>query len=298
MKVGFIGLGKMGKPMAMNLMKKGFDLTVHNRSRAAVDELAAMGAAVAFSPREVALQTEVVLTCLPTPETVEAVYLGPDGLVAAARPDQLLLDHSTVSPTTSRKLFDAAREKGAHFLDAPISGGVPRAEAGTLTVMVGGDEETFLRALPVLEAMGDKVVRVGGPGVGSVVKLTNQLLVGVHTVAALEALVFGVKGGADPQVLLDVIGSSFGASAMFDRTVPMVLDRRFQSATDVGILSKDMGLITRLGKEMSCRLLMGALAEQSFDEGVGLGLARNDMVSMVQPLERIAGVEVKRTPGQ
>ncbi len=293
MKVGFIGLGKMGKPMAINLLKGGFELRVHNRSRAVVDELAAMGAAPAFSPREVALEADVVLTCLPTPEAVEAVYLGPEGLVPATRPDQILIDHSTVSPTTSRKLFQAAREKGVHFLDAPISGGVPRAEAGTLTIMVGGDEGVFHRAMPVLQAMGDKVVLVGGPGVGSVVKLTNQLLVGIHTAAAVEALVFGVKGGADPRVLLDVIGSSFGASAMFNRTVPMVLARQFGSATDVGILSKDMGLITRLGKELSCRLLMGAVAEQLFDEGVGLGLAHNDMVSLVEPLEKIAGVEVK-----
>ncbi len=293
MKVGFIGLGKMGKPMAINLLKSGFELRVHNRSRAVVDELAAMGAAPAFSPREVALEADVVLTCLPTPEAVEAVYLGPEGLVPATRPDQILIDHSTVSPTTSRKLFQAAREKGVHFLDAPISGGVPRAEAGTLTIMVGGDEGVFHRAMPVLQAMGDKVVLVGGPGVGSVVKLTNQLLVGIHTAAAVEALVFGVKGGADPRVLLDVIGSSFGASAMFNRTVPMVLARQFGSATDVGILSKDMGLITRLGKELSCRLLMGAVAEQLFDEGVGLGLAHNDMVSLVEPLEKIAGVEVK-----
>ncbi len=293
MKVGFIGLGKMGKPMAINLLKSGFELRVHNRSRAVVDELAAMGAAPAFSPREVALEADVVLTCLPTPEAVEAVYLGPEGLVPATRPDQILIDHSTVSPTTSRKLFQAVREKGAHFLDAPISGGVPRAEAGTLTIMVGGDEGVFHRSMPVLQAMGDKVVLVGGPGVGSVVKLTNQLLVGIHAAAAVEALVFGAKGGADPRVLLDVIGSSFGASAMFNRTVPMVLARQFGSATDVGILSKDMGLITRLGKELSCRLLMGAVAEQLFDEGVGLGLAHNDMVSLVEPLEKIAGVEVK-----
>ncbi len=293
MRVGFVGLGKMGKPMAINLMKKGFDLTVHNRSRAVVDELAAMGARPAFSPGEVASSAEVVLTCLPTPEAVETVYLGPDGLAPAAKPDQILLDHSTVSPTTSRKLFEAAGERGAHFLDAPISGGVPRAEAGTLTIMVGGEKAIFDRVKPVLEAMGNKVVLVGGPGVGSVVKLTNQLLVGIHTAAAVEALVFGVKAGADPGVLLDIIGSSFGASAMFNRTVPMVVARQFGSATDVGILSKDLGLITRLGKELSCRLLMGAVAEQVFEEGVGLGLAHSDMVSLVEPLERIAGVEVK-----
>ena len=293
MKVGFIGLGKMGKPMAVNLIRKGFDLIVHNRSRAVIEELSSMGAAAATSPRMVAQEADVVLTCLPTPEAVEAVYLAADGLVPAAKPDQVLVDHSTVSPTTSRRLFEAAREKGAHFLDAPISGGVPRAEAGTLTIMVGGDEAVFRRMVPIFDAMGDKVVRAGGPGVGSVVKLTNQLLVGVHTAAALEALVFGVKGGADPRILLDVIGSSFGASAMFSRTVPMVLARQFGSATDVGILSKDMGLITRLGKELSCRLLLGAVAEQLFDEGIGLGLAHNDMVSLVEPLERIAGVRVE-----
>jgi 3-hydroxyisobutyrate dehydrogenase/2-hydroxy-3-oxopropionate reductase len=292
-KVGFIGLGKMGKPMAVNLIRKGFDLIVHNRSRAVIEELSSMGAAAATSPRMVAQEADVVLTCLPTPEAVEAVYLAADGLVPAAKPDQVLVDHSTVSPTTSRRLFEAAREKGAHFLDAPISGGVPRAEAGTLTIMVGGDEAVFRRMVPIFDAMGDKVVRAGGPGVGSVVKLTNQLLVGVHTAAALEALVFGVKGGADPRILLDVIGSSFGASAMFSRTVPMVLARQFGSATDVGILSKDMGLITRLGKELSCRLLLGAVAEQLFDEGIGLGLAHNDIVSLVEPLERIAGVRVE-----
>ncbi len=293
MKVGFIGLGKMGKPMAINLMKKGFELTVHNRSRAVVEDLAGMGAKPAKSPREVAAATEVVLTCLPTPESVEQVYLGADGLVPSAKPGQILADHSTVGPDTSRRLYAAAAERGAHFLDAPVSGGVPRAEAGTLTLMVGGDPEVFERARPVFDAMGEKVVLVGGSGVGSVVKLVNQLLTGVHTVAAVEALVFGVKAGADPRVLLEVIGTSFGASAMFSRTVPLVLARQFESGTSVGILAKDMRLITDLGKQVSTRLLMGALAEQIMQEGIGLGLAGEDFVSLVQPLERIAGIEVR-----
>ncbi len=293
MRVGFIGLGKMGKPMAINLLRKGHDLTVHNRSRGVVEELVSMGAARAFSPTEVAANADVVLTCLPTPDAVETVYLGEgDGIVSAARAGHILIDHSTVAPATSLKLHEAAAARGASFLDAPISGGVPRAEAGTLTIMVGGSEQTFEAARPVLEAMGEKVVLVGGPGIGSVVKLTNQLLVGIHTAAAVEALVFGVKAGADPRVLLDVIGSSFGASAMFNRTVPMVLERRFSSGTDVGILCKDLSLITTLGKELPARLLMGSQAEQIFTEGKALGLANSDMVSLVQPLERIAGVEV------
>jgi len=293
MRVGFIGLGKMGRPMAVNLLKKGFDLTVHNRSRGVVEELLSMGAKAATSPAGAAEASDLVLSCLPSPEAVEQVYLGPDGIIQAARPGQILADHSTVAPATSLKLFSAARERGAGFLDAPISGGVPRAEAATLTIMVGGEAELFDRARPVFDALGDKVVLVGGPGTGSVVKLTNQLLVGIHTAAAVEALVFGVKAGADPGVLLDIIGSSFGASEMFKRTVPMVLERRFESATDVRILCKDLSLITGLGKDISVRLLMGALAEQIFAEAKGLGLGNNDIVSLVQPLERIAGIEVK-----
>lgn len=293
MRVGFIGLGKMGRPMAVNLLRKGFDLTVHNRSRGVVEELLSMGAKAATSPAGAAEASDLVLSCLPSPEAVEQVYLGPDGIIQAARPGQILADHSTVAPATSLKLFSAARERGAGFLDAPISGGVPRAEAATLTIMVGGEAELFDRARPVFDALGDKVVLVGGPGTGSVVKLTNQLLVGIHTAAAVEALVFGVKAGADPGVLLDIIGSSFGASEMFKRTVPMVLERRFESATDVRILCKDLSLITGLGKDISVRLLMGALAEQIFAEAKGLGLGNNDIVSLVQPLERIAGIEVK-----
>ena len=293
MRVGFIGLGKMGRPMAINLLRKGFDLTVHNRSRGVVDDLAAMGASPARSPGEVAASSDLVITCLPSPAAVEEVYLGAGGLIGSSRSGQILLDCSTVSPSTSRELFAAASGRGADFLDAPISGGVPRAEAATLTIMVGGEAEAFNRAKPVLDALGSRVIHVGGSGAGSVVKLTNQLLTGIHAAAAAEALVFGVKAGADPRALLEIIGSSFGTSAMFERTVPMVLERKFESATDVRILSKDLNLITRLGKEISARLLLGAIAEQIYDEAVGLGLGNNDIVSLVQPLERIAGVEVR-----
>ena len=293
MRVGFIGLGKMGKPMATNLLRKGFPLTVHNRSRGAVEEMVSMGADAATSPAEVTEASDVVLTCLPSPESVEQVYLGSDGILRVAKPGQIFADHSTVAPATSLKLFSLANEKGAGFLDAPISGGVPRAEAGTLTIMVGGNTEVFEQARAVFDALGEKVVLVGSAGSGSVVKLTNQLLTAIHAAAAVEALVFGVKGGADPRVLLDIIGDSFGASEMFKRTVPMVLERRFESATDVRILCKDLSLITGLGKELSVRLLMGGLAEQIFVEGKGLGLGNNDIVALIQPLEQIAGVVVE-----
>lgn len=293
MRVGFIGLGKMGRPMATNLLKNGFHVTVHNRSRGVVDDMARLGAAPAASPAEVAAASDIVLTCLPSPEAVEMIHLGAEGLMASGRPGLILIDHSTVSLETSLKLHEAAREKGIDFLDAPISGGVPRAENGSLTIMVGGDPEAFQKAEPVLRALGDRVVQVGKPGAGTVVKLVNQLLVGVHTAVAAEALVFGVKAGADPRALLDVIGTSFGASAMFNRTASLALQGGYDSGTDVRILKKDMALITDLGRHLGARMLLSNLAEQLFGEADALGYGYNDMISLIKPLERIAGVEVK-----
>lgn len=294
MRVGFIGLGKMGRPMATNLLKKGFQVTVHNRSRGVVDDMARLGAAPAASPAEVAAASDIVLTCLPSPEAVEMIHLGAEGLVASGRPGLILIDHSTVSLETSLKLHEAAREKGMAFLDAPISGGVPRAENATLTIMVGGDPEIFQKAEPVLRAMGERVVLVGKPGAGTVVKLVNQLLVGVHTAVAAEALVFGVRAGADPRALLDVIGTSFGASAMFNRTATLALQEGgYNAGTDIRILKKDMALITGLGRVMGARMLLSSLAEQLYGEADALGYGYNDIISLIKPLERIAGVEVK-----
>ena len=185
-------------------------------------------------------------------------------------------------------------QKGMAFLDAPISGGVPRAENGTLTIMVGGDSEIFQKAEPVLRALGDRVIHAGKPGAGTMVKLVNQLLVGVHSAVAAEALVFGVKGGADPRVLLDVIGTSFGSSAMFNRTATLALQEGgYNAGTDIRILKKDMALITGNGRAMGTRMLLSALAEQLFVEADALGYGYNDIAALIKPLETIAGVEVK-----
>lgn len=292
MRVGFIGLGRMGRPMAENLLKAGFELTVHNRSRAVVDELARAGARPATSPRQVAEAADIVLTALPTPATVDEVYLGPDGLIPSARAGQILVDHSTVSPVQSRRLAAAAAERGVSFLDAPMSGGPAGAQSATLTFMVGGERETFERALPVLRALGKNIHHVGPSGAGSVVKLVNQLLVGIHTIAAAEAMVFGVKAGADPQAIIDVIGSSFGASAMLNRHVPRMLKRDFDPATSVNLILKDLGLIHDFGKELGVPLLAGTLAEQLFLEARSQGLGDQDMAALVVPLERLTGAQV------
>jgi len=183
-KVGFIGLGRMGLPMAYRLLAAGFDLTVHNRSQGKVQEIAAAGAKAATSVAEVVWESEIVLACLPDVSTSEAIFLGDDGIAANARPGQVLVDHSTVGMATSKACAAAAEDKGAFFLDAPISGGTERAADGTLTIMAGGPADAYRRALPSFDTMGATVRHIGPTGTGTVVKLVNQLLVGIHSVAA------------------------------------------------------------------------------------------------------------------
>ena len=230
MKVGFIGLGRMGMPMSQRILNAGFPLTVHNRSWGKVEELVCQGALPAFSPAEVVRSSDIVLTCLPDVSTVEEVFLGDDGVVPSASPGQVLVDHSTVGPATSRSLAQAAEAAGATFLDAPISGSVERAADGTLTIMAGGDPDAFEKALPVFEALGANVRHVGAAGLGSVVKFINQLLCGVHSLAAAKALLLGAKAGADPQMVLDILGASWGTSFMLSRNGPVMLERDFANA--------------------------------------------------------------------
>jgi 3-hydroxyisobutyrate dehydrogenase/2-hydroxy-3-oxopropionate reductase len=291
--VGFVGLGKMGRPMAQQLMQAGFEVTVHNRSRGVVDDLAREGARAASSPREVAEVADFVLTCLPTPDSVEEVYLGDRGIAAGGRSGQVWIDHSTVSPATNASCARAASDMGAAFLDAPISGGPARAADGTLTIMVGGDEAVFDKARPLFDAMGQNVKLCGGPGTGTIVKLVNQLLVGVHTVAAVEGFVMGVKAGADPRVMLDLLGTSFGASAMLNRHVPLILQRKFEPATPVNLILKDLGLIHSFGQELGVRLLLTSTSLELFKEASQHGLGDLDMSAMIKPAQRIAGTVVK-----
>ncbi|MBI2323163.1 MAG: NAD(P)-dependent oxidoreductase [Chloroflexi bacterium] len=296
MRVGFIGLGKMGRPMAGNVLKAGFAMAVHNRSRAAVDALVAAGARAAASPAAVATASDVVLTCLPTPDSVEEVYLGAAGLIPHARAGHLLVDHSTVGPDLSRRLAAAAGERGAAFLDAPVSGGVAGAEAGTLTIMVGGDAAAFERALPVLQTMGQRVRHVGPSGHGSIVKLVNQLLVGIHSAAAAEAMLLAAKAGADPRVVHDVVSTSFGASTIFNRNAPLYVQRDFDRGTNISLLAKDMGLILDLARQLGLRSLLACIADQVLAEARAEGLAERDIAALVLPLERLAGVEIAAPP--
>jgi 3-hydroxyisobutyrate dehydrogenase/2-hydroxy-3-oxopropionate reductase len=293
MKVGFVGLGRMGRPMTENLLKNGFEVTVHNRSRGVVDELVKQGAKAAGLPRGVVEAADVVMTALPTVETVEEVYLGEDGLIPNARQGQVLIDCSTVGPETTRKCYEAARAKGVGFLDGPMSGGPAGATGGTLTYMIGGDADVFERAKPVFEATGKNIHHVGQSGAGTVVKLVNQLLVAIHTSAASEALAFAVKAGASPVAVQEVIGSSFGGSAMLNRNTPLIVKRDFEGKTSINLILKDLGLIGGVGRDIGARMLMTSLAQEIFKEARALGNGDNDMCSTVLTLEQIMGIEVK-----
>jgi len=294
MEIGFVGLGKMGRPMTEHLLRAGHRVHVHNRSRAVVDELAAQGAVAATSPREVAERAEMVMTCLTNTPAVEEVYFGPSGLFSAARAGQLFVDHSTVGLDTSRQCAERARAEGADFLDAPVSGGPAGAQGGTLTIMVGGEAATFERARPVFEAYGKNIRLCGPTAAGSAIKLVNQLLVAINTAGLAEALVFGMKAGADPQMILEVVGTGFGGSRMLERNVPLVLDRNFKAGTAVSLILKDLSLINDLAATLGTPLEMGARAQEVFDRAGAAGLGDDDMAGLVRPYERQAGVEVRR----
>src|SRR5437763_10421729 len=291
-ELGFIGLGKMGRPMSERLLAAGFALHVHNRSRGAVDDLVAKGAKAANSPREIAERAEIVLSALPTPQSVDEVY---GELAAAARKGQVYADCSTVSLQLSRKCADALRKSGADFLDAPVSGGPGGAQAGALQVLVGGQRGGFGPALPVFRAFGKNIRLCGPTGAGQAVKLVNQLLVGVHTAAIAEAAVFGARLGADPQIVLEVLGTSFGGSTMMTRNMPRFISRDFKPATPVKLLLKDLGLIHDEAKGANVPLLLGSLAEQRFLEAAARGHGDEDMAALVRLWEEAAGTEVGRS---
>src|SRR5579859_1264409 len=292
MEVGFVGLGKMGRPMTQRLLAAGHTVHVFNRSRPAIDALAAEGATPASSAAEVAERAEIIMSALPTPESVTSVF---SEMTLHAREGQIYIDHSTVSPGLNRECAEELKTRRADFLDAPVSGGPAGAQAGTLTVMVGGEQAIFDRAVPVLQAFGKNIRLCGGIGAGQVVKLVNQLLVGIHTAAIAEAAAFGVRFGADPQIMLEVIGTSFGGSTMMTRNLPRFISRDFSPATPVGLILKDLGLIHDEARNGGIPLLLGGLAEQRFSEANARGMTDEDMAALVKLWEEPAGVNVGKS---
>lgn len=281
--------------MSYRLLNAGFDLTVHNRSPEKVRQIVDAGAKPGHSAAETTRATDILMTCLPDVATVEAVFLGDDGIIANAKPGQVLIDHSTVGMSTTQACAAAAAEKGALFLDAPISGGTERAANGTLTIMAGGPRAAYDRALPLFEAMGATIRHIGPTGAGTAVKLVNQLLVGIHTMAAAEVLLLGAKAGADPALVYEVVSSGWGQSFMLDRNAPAMLERNFAGdRAQMRVILKDLGLIQDLAQSLQSPIPAGDLAYRKFQEAVAKGLADLDPAAVVLPLEEEAGWEIGR----
>jgi len=293
-KVGFIGLGAMGRPMAGNVLKAGFELTVYDVVKASVDQMAEQGAKTAASPRGIAQQCDVVLISLPNAKIVEAVLTGEEGLFAGAQAGQIFIDLSSVTPEHTRRMAKLAEAKGVEYMDAPVSGGVAGAVAGTLTIMVGGSETGLAKCQDVLQAIGKKIYHAGSVGAGDAVKLINNLLLGVNMVAVAEAMTLGVKAGLDPKVLLEIIGVSSGRSYALEAKVPgFVLKGNFEPGFAVDLQYKDLEMAVQTGKELGMPLLLTNVAQQVYETAKAKGLGRKDISSVITLLEETAQVTVR-----
>ena len=294
-RIGFIGLGIMGKPMARNLLRAGYELVAHNRSQAALDELRAeapQAVTVADSPRAVAQQAAVVITMLPDSPDVRAVVFGPDGLLEGIQSGALLIDMSTIAPATAIEVDTALRAKGASALDAPVSGGDKGAIAGTLSIMVGGVEADFQRALPIFQALGKTIVHVGASGSGQIVKACNQIVVAINYAALSEALLLGGKAGVDPIKILEVLGGGLAASRVMEVRGANMLARNFQPGFRVDLHRKDLAIALATGREQHVPLLTTALVAQLYDALAAGGRGDLDHSALILLLEEMAGARV------
>lgn len=274
--LGFIGLGVMGRPMALNLLRSGHRLVVHNRTAAKAQALADQGAAVAQSAAEVAGRAEVIFTMLPDAPDVEAVYFGPEGIFAAARPGQLYIDMSTSSPTLARRIAETAEGLGAEALDAPVSGGEAGAVAGSLAIMVGGSERALERALPLLQVLGQTIVHVGGPGAGQVVKACNQLMVAAHLEAAAEAMALAQAAGVDPAVVRTALLGGYAFSRVLEVHGERALRGDFTSGFRIALHDKDLRLALELAGSLHLSLPMTELAKATLAQAVAEGEGGRD----------------------
>ncbi len=288
-KVGFVGLGIMGVAMARNLLAADYGLVVYNRTRTKAELFAGHGAEVADSPREVAERSGVVVTMLPGPPEVGEVVAGEDGLLEGAREGSLIVDMSTSSPLLARELYRAAKNRGVGMLDAPVSGGDVGATDGTLSIMVGGEEEDFQRARPLFDAMGETVVHVGGPGAGQVVKACNQVVVALVIEAVSEALVLGSKAGVKAEKVIEVLSGGLAASRVLEVKGEKLLSHDFEPGGKVEYHRKDLGIALAAGREYGAVLPATAVVDQMFGALMAKGRGDWDHSALITLIEEWSG---------
>lgn len=295
MRVGFVGLGRMGLPMARNLLGAGHELVIHSRDARAVEQLTFDGARSVHSPRDVASVVDVFCSCRVSPDHSLEVFLGVDGVVAAGRGGLLCIDFATIDPATSRRIGTGLAEHDIGFLDAPVSGGPGGAASASLSIMVGGSEGDFARGRPVLELLGKTIFHLGGVGSGVSAKLCNNVITGTLHVLIAEAMVLGTKLGIEPALLYEVLRSSSARSNTLERVVPNhFLPGNYEPASALAMMIKDLECVTATAKSVGVRMLLPAVAQQCYVEAAGLGHGEKDLAAVILPMEEIAQVKVGR----
>lgn len=293
MRIGFIGLGTMGRPMARNLLKAGFAVTVYGRKKPIVDELVSAGASAAGSPSEVAQSSDAVITMLPDSPDVKQVVTGEDGILSGAKPGMIVIDMSTISPSVTREIAEIASKQEVEYLDAPVSGGEPGAVAGTLSIMVGGKPEIFERCLPVFKSLGKNIVHMGGVGMGQATKLCNQVICVVTIQAVCEGLMLGSKAGLDMEKLLSVVSGGAASSWMLSNLGPKMLRRDFEPGFKVKLQQKDLRLALAAADELGLSLPGMSLVHQLFSSVEAAGMGESGTQALITALERLAGHTVE-----
>jgi 3-hydroxyisobutyrate dehydrogenase len=285
MKIGFIGLGIMGMPMAKNLLKAGFEVVAHNRSRSAVNELVALGAESAGSPKEVAERSEVVITMLPDTPDVREVLLGKGGVVEGIHPGMTIVDMSTISPKASMEMAQLFKEKGIAVLDAPVSGGQKGAVDGTLSIMVGGNADVFAKCIPIFNALGKTITLVGPNGAGETVKLCNQVICALNIVSMCEGMRLCRKAGVEVSKMVDVVSGGLGASNIITNLAPKILKEDMAPGFKLRLQQKDIRLALQLAEALKLPLPASGLAHQIFRIAEAQGLGENGTQALIKAYE-------------
>ena len=299
MRVGFVGLGIMGRPMAKNLLRAGHEVVAYNRSPAPREELAEAGAAIAGTPREAATNVEAVITNVTDSPDVEQVVLGPDGVIEGAAPGTIVIDMSTISPAVTRRIGAALAERGVKMLDAPVSGGDKGAIEGTLAIMIGGEAADVERARPLFEAMGKRITHCGPLGAGQTVKLCNQVAITGALLGVCEALLFAQKNGVDPATMIEAISAGAAGSWQLSNLGPRMLKRDFAPGFKVGLMRKDLRLATESAQEQAIALPGLALVSQLFAGVAAAGLDEEGTQALLKALEALNQAQVESaTPVQ
>lgn len=292
-KIGFIGLGIMGKPMAQNLLKAGHELIVHDLVPARVGELVKAGAKNGSSGKDVAAGSEIVITMLPNSPHVREAVLGPNGVLEGAKRGTILIDMSSIAPLASREIAAKVQEKGVAMLDAPVSGGEPKAVAGTLAIMVGGPEEVFEKVKGILGAMGSSVTRVGDIGSGNVAKLANQIIVALNIAAVSEAMVLATKAGVDPERVFQAIRGGLAGSAVLEAKMPLALKGNFKPGFRIELHIKDMANALDTAHELGVPVPLSSVVMEVLQALKADGKAGNDHGGIIQFYEQLAKVQVR-----